>query len=75
MNLPGKPIIGLDMPLFELALDVPEIMNMEMVVVLGNFHTLMSFLGSIAYVITRSGFDEALVLISGEKTVQSIFKG
>ena len=75
MNLPGKPIIGSNQPLFELAMDTREIMKMDVGAVLGNFHTQMSFLGSIGYVLTRSGFGEALELIFGDKTVQSIFKG
>ena len=54
--------------------DVRALMNMDVVVVLGNFHTQMSFLGSIGYVITRSGFAEALEMIFGDKTVQSIMK-
>ena len=48
---------------------------MDVVFVLGNFHTQMSLLGRIVYVPTRLGFGEFLELIFRDKTVQSIFKG
>ena len=54
MSLPIKPIVGFDQPLFELALDVRDEMNLDLVVVLNNIHTQKSFIGSIGYVITSS---------------------
>ena len=40
---------------------------MKIVILLGNFHTQMSFLGSIGYVIKNSSLAQALSVVYGDE--------
>ena len=75
LKLPGNPIIGFDQPLWILSMDVKEMLELDIVIVLGGFHTQMSFLGSMGYVMQRSGLAEALELIYGETVVKKMLQG
>ena len=46
-----------------------------MVIRLGGFHLLMSYLGFIGYVMEGSGLAEAMQLVYGPNTVQYILRG
>ena len=46
-----------------------------MVLMLGTFHTYMSFYGSIGYIMTNSGLQSMLELIYAERTVPHILSG
>lgn len=52
-------------------------MDSEVMVVirLGGFHTLMSFLGSIGFIMKDSGLVEVLLCIYGENTIKQILSG
>lgn len=47
----------------------------EVVVRLGGFHMILSFLGCIGYIMAGSGIKEALSTIYAEKTVDTILSG
>ena len=47
----------------------------KIVTMLGGFHTRMSFLGAIGYIMEGSGLKEMLELVYGENTVKHIFSG
>ena len=46
-----------------------------MVLMLGTFHTCMSFYGSIGYIMTNSGLQSMLELIYAKQTVPHILSG
>ena len=50
-------------------------MKIDIVILLGNFHTQMSFLGTIGYIMKNSGIEKVLSLIYGEKTAPHIMSG
>ena len=59
-KLPGKPVIGFDQPLWKLAMKVKLEMGLDVVLMLGNFRTQISYLGSICNVMANSGLSAAL---------------
>ena len=75
MKLPGLAVCTFDQPLWQKAMIVKAHMNIHMVIMLGNFHVQMSFLGSIGYVMTNSGLEKAHISIYGEKSVKKIING
>ena len=64
------PIITFDQPLFWKAheIQMQEQSLSDIVLILGHFHTRMSFLGSIGHLMTGSGLDSVLQLIYAENT-------
>lgn len=46
-----------------------------MIVRLGGFHLLMSFMGAIGYIMTGSGLKELLSIIYAPNTVEKMFTG
>ena len=50
-------------------------MQLGIVILLGNFHTQMSFLGSIDYLMKNSGLAQAISTIYGEESVKYILNG
>lgn len=74
-KLPGKPVIGFDQPLWKLGMEVKLKMALEVVLLLGNFHLQMSFLGSIGYVMANSGLSEALATVYGDEPLKKIMNG
>ena len=75
MKLPGHGVCTFDQPLWQKAMIVKAHMNIHMVIMLGNFHVQMSFLGCIGYVMTNSGLEKAHISIYGDKYVKKIING
>ena len=67
--------ITFDQPLYIKANDIVAKANLDIVVRLGGFHTLMSFLGSIGHLMKGSGFEEILGVLYGKNTVEHIMSG
>ena len=75
LQLPGRPIIGFDQPLWQLATIVTDQMSLDVVLMIGNFHTQGSFLGVKGYIMTNTGLLNALSTVFGEKSVKKMFLG
>ena len=75
LKLPGVPLVGFDQPLWVLSMQVKNALDLNVVPLLGNFHAQMSFLGSIGYVMSQSGFAEALATVYPEEVIKKIMKG
>jgi hypothetical protein len=69
------PNITFDQPLYIKAVDISLKAHLDIVVRLGGFHTLMSFLGSMGHLMKGSGLEEVLGLIFGPNTVEHILSG
>ena len=67
--------ITFDQPLYIKALDVTLKAELDVVVRLGGFHTLMSFMGSLGHIMRGSGIEEALLLLYGENTIEHVLSG
>lgn len=76
-----KPcIVTFDQPLFLKAVDIVEASNpnsilSNVIVRLGGFHTLMSFLGSIGHIMTGSGLEDLWRTIYAKNTVPHMISG
>src|SRR6266536_1347441 len=70
-NIP-TPNITFDQPLYIKAVDIAMKAKLDIVVRLGGFHTLMSFLGSIGHLMKASGMEEVLGLLFGPNTVEHV---
>ena len=69
------PVIRFDQPLYIKAMEIVKANNMNMVVMLGGFHLLMSFLGSFGEVMKGSGLEDALEELYGKSTVPHLISG
>ena len=69
------PVITFDQPLYIKAMEIVKAKNMNMVVMLGGFHLLMSFLGRIGEVMKGSGLEDALEELYGKSTVPHLVSG
>lgn len=69
--------VTFDQPLYIKARDVVEKTPMlsNVIVRLGGFHLLMSFMGAIGYIMTGSGLKELLSIIYAPNTVEKMFTG
>ena len=67
-----RPVLG---PLWTKAMMMQKSHNLDITILLGNFHTQMSFLGSIGYVMKNSGLKELLSTIYAENSVKKILEG
>lgn len=65
-------IITFDLPLFIEASQIIKDQKLEVVVRLGGFHFLKSYLGCIGYIMEDSGLGETMEVIYGPNTVQYI---
>ena len=61
--LPGKPVVTFDLPLWVRAMTVKEHKLLEVTILMGNFHTQLSYLGVIGYIMANSCLKEVLSLI------------
>ena len=68
-------IITFDLPLFIKASQIVKGQKLEVVVQLGGFHLLKSYLGCIGYIMEGSGLAEAMGVVYGPNTVKYILKG
>ena len=69
------PCITFDQPLWLKAVEIINAKSMNIVCRLGDFHLLMSFLGSIGKLMEGSGLTELLETIYGSNTVKHIMTG
>jgi len=69
------PNITFDQPLYIKAVDTAIKSNLNIVIRLGGFHTLMSFLGSIGSMMRGSGLEEVMGLIFGANTMEHVLSG
>ena len=73
------PVLTFDQPLYWKAMEIktheqPKGSFNKMVLVLGTFHTCMTFYGSIGYIMAGSGIQSLLELIYAEHTVPHTFR-
>ena len=69
------PVITFDQPLWLKASEIVAANSMNIVIILGGFHLMMSFLGSVGEVMKGSGIGEALETVYGKNTVLQIMSG
>ena len=74
MNV-ATPSLTFDQPLWLKAYEIAKSKQLDIVVRLGGFHTLMSFLGSIGAVMGGSGLNKLLELIYASNSVTHIMSG
>lgn len=74
MQIP-TPCITMDQPLWAKAVEIATSQKLKIVVRLGGFHTLMSFVGSVGRLMEGSGLEILLETIYGRNTVTHIFSG
>ena len=67
-----KPIITFDQPLLFKAMNIK---NLDITVLLGNFHTQLNFLGAIGYVMKNSGIKEVFSTSYAENSVEKMLVG
>jgi len=67
--------IRFDQPLYIKALNVTLKAQLYVVVRLGGFHTLMSFMGSLGHVMCGCGIEDVLLLLFGENTIEHVLSG
>jgi len=69
-------IVTFDQPLFMKAIDIVSALSLNNVIVrLGAFHLLMSFLGCIGFIMAGSGLKDILSLIYATNTVDKMLSG
>ena len=72
----GHAIRTADLPIYLKCVDLVESMDLPVLMRLGMFHTLKSFLGSIGYIMSGSGYEELLTVIFTDTTdVTNILNG
>ena len=64
-----------DQPLWQKAQEIVVTKSLDFIILLDGLHTLMSFVGSIAYFMQGSGLSEALGKIYGNNTVNKMLSG
>ena len=69
------PSVTFDQPLWLKATETSMDREMDVVVHLGGFHTLMSFLGSLGMMMEGSGLASAMETVYGENSVKHIMSG
>ena len=74
MKIP-TPSVTFDQPLWLKTYEIAESKQLDIVVRLGGFHTLMSFLGSIGAGMEGSGVDRLLAFIYASNSVTHIMSG
>ena len=68
-------VITFDQPLWYKAMEITNAKSLDVVLVLGGFHLMMSFLGCVGMVMDGSGITDALKTIYGSNTVQHMMSG
>ena len=74
LNIP-TPCVTFDQPLYIKAFEIVDAKDMKIVLKLGGFHMLMSFLGGIGTVMDGSGLREAMETIYAGHTVNHMLDG
>jgi len=71
----NTPAVTFDQPLWIKAMDIVSSLEMPIVLVLGGFHMMMSFAGSIGMLMTDSGLNEALECVYGKVAIKHMMTG
>jgi len=69
------PNLTFDQLLYIKAVDITMKVNLNIVIRLGGFHTLMSFLGAIGHLMIGSGLKDILCLLYGPNAVDHVLSG
>lgn len=69
------PVITFDQQLWIKAIEIIEAKSLKIVCMLGGFHLLMNFLGSIGVFMSGSGVEEVIKQVYAENSVQHIMSG
>ena len=69
------PSITFDQPLYKKAREITKAENLNIVILLGGFHTQMSFFGSIGYLMKGSGIADVFGEVYATNTVESMLSG
>ena len=69
------PYLTFDQPLWQKTQEIGVTKLLDFIILLGGFHTLMSFVGSIGHFMQGSGLSEALGTIYDENTVNKMLSG
>ena len=69
------PVVTFDQPLWLKAMEIVKAKSLPIVLILGGFHLMMSFLGSVGTVMRGSGLTEAFQAIYGSNAVEHIMTG
>jgi hypothetical protein len=70
-----QPSITFDQPLYIKAVDIVRHHDLNIVVRLGGFHTIMNYMGAIGSNMRGSGLEDAFELLYGKKTVEHVMTG
>ena len=74
-KLGQKAVVTFDQPLWYKAMMIKTVKDLDVAIPLGNFHTQMSFLSSIGYVMQNSGIKQIFSLAYAENSVDKILSG
>ena len=69
------PVITFDQPLWLKATEVVNAKSLKVILILGGFHLMMSFIGSIGHLMKGSGISEVLGTIYGSNAVEHMISG
>lgn len=69
------PVLTFDQPLWLKATEITTAKSMKIVLILGGFHLMISFLGSIGMLMNGSGFSESLQTVYGPNAVIHMMSG
>ena len=69
------PVITFDQPLWLNATEIATAKSMQIVIILGGFHLMMSYMGSVGSLMKGSGLEEALGTCYGSNTVDHMITG
>ena len=69
------PCITFDQPLFLKAFEISQSKKLPIIILLGDFHTLMTFLGNVGMVMNSSGLREVMETVYASNTVTHMLSG
>ena len=74
LNIP-TPILTFDQPLWLKAMEIVKALNLKVILILGGFRTMMSYVGCIGKLMSQSGLSTALETVYGKVAVTHILTG
>ena len=69
------PCVTFDQPLWMKGMEIVKAKSLQMVLILGGFHTMMSFAGSIGHLMGGSGLEDCLQTVYGSSAVPKMLEG
>ena len=69
------PCVTFDLPLWIKSYEISTSSDLDICLILGGFHMMMSYMGSISTIMEGSGLDEALATVYGKNSLPSIKSG